>query len=159
MMPIPTAQNVSADLHGIAHLQFGRGLFADRCGQLNHCFVLKSSLVVHRKQLYSFIIPSEIFISIGKPSHVQFQLNPDKHIIAIVPADADTTDSFDVPASIYKGDLFAMPSVPFFTDFYRKQFLHTPQEPREQNHTEPPARHNLPLPQGSVPGSDPEVSF
>ena len=45
---------------------------------------------------YSIIIPAEIFISIGKPSHVQFQLNSDKHIIAIVPANADTTDSFDV---------------------------------------------------------------
>ena len=59
---------------------------------------------------YSIIIPAEIFISIGKPSHVQFQLNSDKHIIAIVPANADTADSFDVPTSVYKGDLFALPN-------------------------------------------------
>ena len=70
---------------------------------------------------YSIIIPAEIFISIGKPSHVQFQLNSDKHIIAIVPANADTTDSFDVPTSVYKGDLFALPNVPFFTDLFRKE--------------------------------------
>lgn len=79
---------------------------------------------------YSIIIPAEIFISIGKPSHVQFQLNSDKHIIAIVPANADTTDSFDVPTSVYKGDLFALPNVPFFTDLFRKE-LGWDQGPRQ----------------------------